>query len=227
MDSIVVHYKELALKGRNRPWFIQILVAQSQDGARRAERAVGPLRHGADRDRSRRRSGRGGGARAAAARLRRRQLLVRRTRAARSGRRSRPRSSHDLGDRQVESFRVSARARRQALSAHVAADRARGGRAHQAGEGLARGSRAAGADGSHRDAARPVVLFLRQGAGRRRAADRHERPGGVPAVGRHRFAGGRVPDDAPRLLGAASSTSTATRFSRAPRRRRCARSRRS
>lgn len=26
MQSIVVHYKELALKGRNRPWFVQILV---------------------------------------------------------------------------------------------------------------------------------------------------------------------------------------------------------
>ncbi|HEX7942173.1 MAG TPA: THUMP domain-containing protein, partial [Gemmatimonadaceae bacterium] len=26
MRSIVVHYKELALKGRNRPWFVQILV---------------------------------------------------------------------------------------------------------------------------------------------------------------------------------------------------------
>src|SRR4029453_16059271 len=26
MNSIVVHYKELALKGRNRPWFIQQLV---------------------------------------------------------------------------------------------------------------------------------------------------------------------------------------------------------
>jgi thiamine biosynthesis protein ThiI len=26
MTSIVIHYKELALKGRNRPWFIQILV---------------------------------------------------------------------------------------------------------------------------------------------------------------------------------------------------------
>ena len=25
MTSIVVHYKELALKGRNRPWFIQAL----------------------------------------------------------------------------------------------------------------------------------------------------------------------------------------------------------
>jgi thiamine biosynthesis protein ThiI len=27
MDAIVVHYKELALKGRNRPWFIKLLVS--------------------------------------------------------------------------------------------------------------------------------------------------------------------------------------------------------
>ena len=26
MDAIVVHYKELALKGRNRPWFVKLLV---------------------------------------------------------------------------------------------------------------------------------------------------------------------------------------------------------
>ena len=26
MKSIVVHYNELALKGKNRPWFIQLLV---------------------------------------------------------------------------------------------------------------------------------------------------------------------------------------------------------
>src|SRR6186997_259771 len=26
MTSIVIHYKELALKGRNRPWFVKILV---------------------------------------------------------------------------------------------------------------------------------------------------------------------------------------------------------
>ena len=25
MNSVVVHYKELALKGRNRPWFVQLL----------------------------------------------------------------------------------------------------------------------------------------------------------------------------------------------------------
>src|SRR5215510_1608395 len=26
MTTVVIHYKELALKGRNRPWFIQLLV---------------------------------------------------------------------------------------------------------------------------------------------------------------------------------------------------------
>jgi hypothetical protein len=26
MTSVVLHYKELALKGKNRPWFIQLLV---------------------------------------------------------------------------------------------------------------------------------------------------------------------------------------------------------
>jgi adenylyl- and sulfurtransferase ThiI len=26
MTSVVIHYKELALKGRNRPWFVKILI---------------------------------------------------------------------------------------------------------------------------------------------------------------------------------------------------------
>ena len=26
MTSIVLHYKELALKGKNRPWFVQVLI---------------------------------------------------------------------------------------------------------------------------------------------------------------------------------------------------------
>ena len=30
MKSVVVHYKELALKGKNRPWFIQLLVRNIQ-----------------------------------------------------------------------------------------------------------------------------------------------------------------------------------------------------
>src|SRR3954463_13062545 len=30
MTSVVVHYKELALKGKNRPWFIKLLVRNSK-----------------------------------------------------------------------------------------------------------------------------------------------------------------------------------------------------
>ena len=41
MRIVVVHYKELALKGKNRPWFIQILVRNLQDGAGAASTCVG------------------------------------------------------------------------------------------------------------------------------------------------------------------------------------------
>ena len=54
---------------------------------------------------------------------------------------------------------------------------------------------------------------------------RRERARRVSAVGRHRLAGRGVPDDAARLPGANSSTSTATRSCRARPRRKCARSR--
>ena len=64
------------------------------------------------------------------------------------------------------------------------------------------------------------VLLLRQGTRARRAADGHSRPRGVPAVGRHRLAGGGAPHDEARLRGHASFTSTAIRSCRAPRRRR-------
>jgi thiamine biosynthesis protein ThiI len=37
MNSVVVHYKELALKGKNRPWFVQILIRN----LRRALRGMG------------------------------------------------------------------------------------------------------------------------------------------------------------------------------------------
>ena len=37
-----------------------------------------------------------------------------------------------------------------------------------------------------------AFYFVRQRAGRRRAADRRQRAGGVPALGRHRLAGRRL-----------------------------------
>src|SRR6516164_10156661 len=30
MNSVVVHYKELGLKGKNRPWFVRLLVRNSR-----------------------------------------------------------------------------------------------------------------------------------------------------------------------------------------------------
>src|SRR5262245_43537859 len=42
MDSVVIHYKELALKGRNRPWFIQLLVRNVKTAL--ADLAVGHVR---------------------------------------------------------------------------------------------------------------------------------------------------------------------------------------
>lgn len=48
MRSIVVHYKELALKGRNRPWFVQILVQNLKNalkglGASRVRSVMGRI----------------------------------------------------------------------------------------------------------------------------------------------------------------------------------------
>ena len=40
MNSVVVHYKELALKGRNRPWFIQVLVRNLRSALRGVDVAV-------------------------------------------------------------------------------------------------------------------------------------------------------------------------------------------
>ena len=106
------------------------------------------------------------------------------------------------------SFRVQRAPGGQAVSVHVAADRARGRRPDQGGERAGASISTQPALTIHIEMLPDArVLLLRQGAGRRRPADRHRRPGRVPAVGRHRLAGGGVSDDAARLLGAAHSLS--------------------
>ena len=228
MNSIVVHYKELALKGRNRPWFVQILDAQPAHARSPASTSRAPRRSWAA---SRSTSGDPDVVAEVRERMRRVFGIANFSHAGRASARfrcaGRAPFSQDLGDRHADSFRVSARRCRQAVSVHVAADRARGRRAaSRKRRGWHVDLERPGAHDSPRDAARRGVLLLRQGAGRRRTADRHRRTRRLPALGRHRFAGRGVPDDAARLLGAARSTSTAIRSCRARRRRRCARSRR-
>ena len=43
MNSVVLHYKELALKGRNRPWFIKILIRNVRTALR--DVGIGKVRH--------------------------------------------------------------------------------------------------------------------------------------------------------------------------------------
>ncbi len=109
MNSIVVHYKELALKGRNRPWFIQMLVRNltmalaDLDGDRRfvpswaaSKSSSAPSRHGPTRPSVSRRSSAS-------------RIFHSRGRAPLDFDALAAAILDDLGDRQPESFRVSVR----------------------------------------------------------------------------------------------------------------------
>ena len=106
----------------------------------------------------------------------------------------------DLGDRTCASFRVSARrADKRFPLTSPQIEREVGGRIKEA-QRLDRRSRRTRSSTIHVELlTERGVLLLRQGARARRPADRDGRPRGVPAVGRHRFAGGRAPHDEARL----------------------------
>ena len=206
MKSIVVHYKELALKGKNRPWFIQLLVRNLKTALAglhvAAVRSIMgrielELRPDTPWEEVRER-------------LRRVFGIANFSYANRGPHDFNALASAilaDLGDREAASFRVSAtRSDKRLPFTSPQVEREVGGLIKEA-KGWHVDLEHPGADRAHRDAAGRRVLFLRQGAGRGRPADGDGRPRGVPAVGRHRFAGGRVPHDAPRLLGAADSFS--------------------
>ena len=228
MNSIVVHYKELALKGRNRPWFVQLLVRNLRAALDGLDVATRPIGDGPHRDRARRADASWAEVRDA------------RSRACSASPTSRTPAAAphdfdalaaailgDLGDRERRVVSRQRAPRRQALSVHVAADRARSRRPDQGGAGAGASTSSDPALTIHIEmlpehafyffGKEPGAGGLPTGTGGRRR---------VPAVGRHRFAGRGVPDDAARLLGAARSTFTAIRSCRARRRRRCARSRR-
>ena len=52
MNSVVVHYKELALKGRNRPWFIQLLIRNLRWALDGFQHRLDPIGDGPHRDRA-------------------------------------------------------------------------------------------------------------------------------------------------------------------------------
>ena len=199
MKSLIVHYQEIALKGKNRPWFVARLVrnlrAATRDLDVREVRALmGRIEIVLDDDGRLGRSCASGLPRvfgvANFARAGRAPLDVDAIAAAILG---------DLGPEDPASFRVSARrADKRFPLTSPQIEREVGGRIKEA-RGWHVDLGEAGADDPRRGADERGVLLLRQGARRRRAADGRQRARRVPALGRHRLAGGGVADDAARL----------------------------
>ena len=166
----------------------------------RPRHPVDPIGDGPHRDRSRRRDVLGLGSRTGAARLRHRELLVRRPRAARFSRRSPRRFSATWAIAHRRRSACPRGAPTSAFRSHRPRSNAKSAASSRKPKGWRVDLDDAGADDSSRGDAGSRLLFFRQGAGRRRAADRDGRSRGVSAVGRHRFAGRGLPDDAARLL---------------------------
>ena len=174
MKSLIVHYQEIALKGKNRPWFVTRLVhnlraATRGIGVREVRALMGRIeivlgRHG----RMGPRAANGLPVSSAVANF------------ARAGRR---RWTSRQSPRRSSATSVRGSGRRSACPARRAdkrfpltspRDRARGRRPHQDGPRLARRPRQAGADHPRRDADDRGLLLLREAsrapAGCRRAS---------------------------------------------------------
>ena len=166
MKSVIVHYQELALKGRNRPWFMRPLERNLQVATGRSGCVAGPHAHGTHRDRARAEARWEDIARAAA-----RPCSVSPTSRA-AGRRPSDLDAlgaaivADLGDRSPASFRVAARRPDKRYPDSVAGDRAHSwARASRQARGWAVNLERARADRPRRGPERPRVLLLRQGPG--------------------------------------------------------------
>ena len=140
MKSIVVHYQEIALKGNNRPVVHRAARAQPAGGdwristCARSASLMGRIEIGA-------RTGRGRGTQCASASARVfgiAQFLARPDARRSTSTRSPPRSSPISATRDAAIVPRVRAARRQAVPADLAADRARGRRPHQGGARLAR-----------------------------------------------------------------------------------------
>ena len=150
MNSIVVHYQEIALKGKNRPVVHRAAGAQSARARSRPRRRDGARADGAHRDRARpgrdaaRRWANGSGATFGIANFSLRRAATRST-----STRSTRRDPRDLGDRDVQQLPRVGAPRRQALSADLAPGRARDRRPHQGSARLDGGPRACRSSSIH------------------------------------------------------------------------------
>ena len=175
MKSVIIHYQEIALKGKNRPWFVARLVRNIREATRdldieevrvlmgRIELVLGP-----ERDL-------GTGARSPGPRVRHRQLRAGRPGAAGRGRDRRRRSSTTSVPENPATFRVSAkRADKRFPLSSPEIEREVGGRIKEA-RNWTRQPRQSGAHDPGRGADPRSVLFLRHRPRRRRASRRRQR----------------------------------------------------
>jgi thiamine biosynthesis protein ThiI len=198
MTTIVVHYKELALKGRNRPWFIQLLVRNLKTAlAGLPIRSVRSLMGRIEIELANHEYANPGSANPesrlpnpvwneARDRVRRVFGIANFSYANRGPHDFDELAAavlRDLGDREASSFRVRATRADKRPAVYVAAGRARSWRAHQGSEGVACRPRSAGSDHPSRDAARSRLLLFRQGTRRRWHAHGNGRPRVLFAVG--------------------------------------------
>ena len=190
MNSVVVHYQEIALKGRNRPWFIARLVRNIRTATSGSRRAARRHEDGAHRDRARlgRRRGRRwriGCAMCSASRTFRGRRSCRSTSTA-----SRQAILDDLGDvRGLDVPRVGA-ARRQAVSADArrrsSAKSAAASRKRRDGPSISTNPEFT----IHVEALTGEAFYhFGKEAGPGRHADRRQRTRRRAAFGRDRFAG--------------------------------------
>ena len=221
MTSVLVHYSEIALKGKNRPWFVGRLVRNLHSAlaglhVKEVRTPMGRIEIVLGQEATRCRS-----ARSADARLRHRRT-IRWRRACRSTSTAWPTPivSRLPPRERRRSFRVRVRRADQNFptpSPDLARDL--GSRVWHA-----RGWKV---DLDHADLVISVEIipgaafcYIGRRARARRIADGHRRPRGRAAVRRHRLAGRRVADDAARLSASRSCIFTARRSCRTRRRRR-------
>ncbi len=218
MRSVIAHYQEIALKEKNRPWFLHRLVrnvrwALSDLDVPEVRTPMGRIEIvlGSDevwpevRERMARMFGLG-------------NFSLAHARAARS-RHDRACAASRSARRPGRELPYCGAPRRQAISDSVTrtSSACSDGACRTRADGKSNLSRTGDAD-RRRASAQRGVLLLRQASRSRRIADGDGRARRRAALGRHRFAGCGVADDEARLRDRRWSTFTATRFSRAPRR---------